>query len=108
MLEKKEKYNYSYKRWETIFNFSNDSIKLEVKCWTTQGGSMGFQHRCYVYLNDSFEVYKNKFFKVQYYNRTWEKYQYQSLLYHVFNCLEKDKIFEADQIKLFKEAIEKL
>lgn len=107
MLERKEFYDYNLKNWINVFTFSNENITLKIKCWIT-GGSVGFQHRAEVFINTSFmlEAYKNKFYKMQYYNRSWERYTFQSLLHHVIKSLEKDKILNNETAFQFKCAID--
>lgn len=108
MLSRFENYNYLRKQWEEHFILEDKSVKIDVICWSACGGRIGFQHRCYVYINNACEVYKNKFYKIQYYNRTWEKYRYQSLLRHVVSSLLKDKVINASQSDQFKKEIENL
>ena len=73
----------------TNFNFKLSSSKeVNIYCWSACGGSVGFQHRANVIINNT---WTNKFYKVQYYNRTWEHFQYESLLNHTAYMLEKEK-----------------
>ena len=70
-------------------------------CYTTNTRN-GFCHTCYCSNNG-----KNS--KVSYYNRTWESYDYQSVLYNAFEKLPKDvmEICKAwDKVKV-KEGQEK-
>lgn len=79
--------------------------KLLIHCWTSDG-RVGFQHRCNVYLNNHFNRYGDKFFKVQYYNRTWEKFHYQSLLEHVLRSLLKDKAITKEEYAEYHVLVE--
>lgn len=87
----------------TRFYFNDERVLIE--CWGAYGGKTGFQHRANVFLNGSFTPYKNKFYKVQYYNRTWEKYKFQSLLNHVLSSLLKDKAITQEEYEQFKNEV---
>lgn len=93
--------------YDMTFTFKDESgqEKLWVCCWCS-GGRVGFQHRANVYVNESPHRYKDKFFKVQYYNRTWERFRYQSLLRHVLSSLLKDKVITDEEYQKFKKEIE--
>lgn len=95
-MERKEFYGI------TTFLFKNASIM--VQCWSTDG-RVGFQHRAKVYFENYATPYKNKFYKVQYYNRTWEKYRFQSLLMHVLESLKNDKAITEEDYNQFKKEV---
>ena len=96
-------YNYA----STSFQFfDDDDLKFEIFSWVADGRT-GFQHRANVYFGGSFERYKNKFYKVQYYNRTWECFQYQTLLLHVLNDLLKDEKITREEFQELKDKIHK-
>lgn len=85
-----------------IFKFKLSSGKeLAIYCWGAYGGRVGFQHRCNVVLDGK---WLNKFFKFQYYNRTWECFRYESLLHHTINKLSLTKEEKDDA----KKQLEKL
>lgn len=95
----------------TRFYFLDENGKelLLIECWTGDSGRVGFQHRGVVFLNsDWLHVYKHKFYKVQYYNRTWEKYRYQSLVKHVLRNLLKDKTITQEEYNKYLKEVETL
>ena len=61
--------NYCNTRFYFLDENGNDFLLIE--CWSGLSGRVGFQHKANVFLNGSFRRYKDKFYKVQYYNRTW-------------------------------------
>lgn len=71
-----------------IYNKEINGVKFTFVCesWHTRGS---WGHKVSLYQNDSFFVGSAK---IRYYNRTWEKYQYQSTIKSViFNVIQAIK-----------------
>ena len=66
------------------YNF--DGYSFMVRGWET---SRAWCHECYLILNGYGEVARAK---CRYYNRSWEKYQYQSVMYQALENYEKDEL----------------
>lgn len=66
------------------YNFEGYSFM--VRGWET---SRAWGHECYLILNGYGEVARAK---CRYYNRTWEKYQYQSVMRQALEAYEKDEL----------------
>lgn len=82
----------SYKKYYETLNMKNADITLVAVCYT-QDTSYGFHHCCeYLTIikkdnNTTFELNKKVF--RQYYNRTWERYRFQSVILSALAKLEK-------------------
>lgn len=89
--------------YKTNFTFElSTGKKLSIYCWRACGGSVGFQHRCNVIINNE---WIDKFYKVQYYNRTWEYFQFESLLNHTARMLKNEKHITDDEMQELFEMI---
>ena len=55
--------------------------KFEFECFWKSNRS-GFVHEWDLYYNGSF--YPDQSYKIQYYNRTWERFEYESLIKNLF------------------------
>ena len=78
-----------------IFNFND---KVSVVC-ESQGTRYGFRHLAYLMINGN-EVDKAK---MCYYNRTWENFEFQSVLLELIH--KTDQLTEEEKTK-FKQEIE--
>lgn len=65
----------------------------------------GFKHYGDVYLNDSIYKCNNKELKICYINRTWEAYEYQSLLSYMIEYLKKNKLVNEVDYKELKNKV---
>lgn len=76
-----------------------------------QSTSYGFRHICTLGYNDTTECryIKNKIIgKATYYNRTWERFTYETVLRHGLETLLKDKdITKAEHEELYNILIER-
>lgn len=71
-----------------IYNKEINGVKFTLVCesWQTK---TAWGHKVSLYRNESFFVGSAK---IRYYNRTWEKYQYQSVIKSViYNAIEEIK-----------------
>lgn len=71
-----------------IYNKEINGVKFTFVCesWRTRNS---WGHEVTLYKNDTFKVGRAK---IRYYNRTWERYQYQSTIKRViFNAIEEKK-----------------
>lgn len=71
-----------------IYNKVIDGVKFTLVCetWNTPNS---WGHEVTLYRNNTFEVGRAK---MRYYNRTWESYQYQSVILRViFDVIERIK-----------------
>lgn len=71
-----------------IYNKEINGVKFTLVCefWQTRNS---WGHKVSLYRNESFFVGSAK---IRYYNRTWEKYQYQSTIKSViFNAIQEIK-----------------
>lgn len=71
-----------------IYNKEINGVKFTFVCefWRTRNS---WGHKVTLYKNDTFEVGR---VRIRYYNRTWERYQYQSAIKSViYNVLEDIK-----------------
>lgn len=71
-----------------IYNKVIDGVKFTLVCetWNTRNS---WGHKVTLYRNETFEVGRAK---IRYYNRTWESYQYQSVILNViFDVIERIK-----------------
>lgn len=71
-----------------IYNKEINGVKFTIVCesWQTRNS---WGHKVSLYRNESFFVGSAK---IRYYNRTWEKYQYQSTIKSViFNAIQEIK-----------------
>ena len=71
----------------TTFNFTTlNGGELTINCFIYET-QHNWGHRCHVYLNgaDWGE------YKITYYNRTWERFKFESLLYKVINSIYANK-----------------
>lgn len=71
-----------------IYNKEINGVKFTFVCesWRTRNS---WEHEVTLYKNDTFKVGRAK---IRYYNRTWERYQYQSTIKSViFNAIEEIK-----------------
>lgn len=75
--------------------------EIEVVC-DSERTRYGFRHLATLFIN-GIEREKDK---CCYYNRTWERYEYQSVLYNVINKAFKNKILTEEQKKICDEFIE--
>lgn len=75
--------------------------EIEVVCKSEKTRS-GFRHLATLF-KDGQEVQDGK---CVYYNRTWEKFEFQSVLYNVVEKAVKNKLLSEEEEKLCKEFIE--
>lgn len=71
-----------------IYNKEINGVKFTLVCesWKTRNS---WGHEATLYKNDTFKVGR---VKIRYYNRTWECYQYQSVIKSViYNAIEEIK-----------------
>lgn len=71
-----------------IYNKEINGVKFTLVCeyWQTK---TAWGHKVSLYRNESFFVGSAR---IRYYNRTWEKYQYQSIIKSViFNAMQEIK-----------------
>lgn len=71
-----------------IYNKEINGVKFTLVCesWNTHNS---WGHEVTLYKNDSIEIGRAK---IRYYNRTWERYQYQSVILSViFDTIERIK-----------------
>jgi hypothetical protein len=73
--------------------FEHEGDKYEVACNYTSN-KLGFKHSAYLYKNIHEKVCDGV--HIQYYNRTWERYTYESVISKV---LYKSNIFTDDEIR---------
>jgi len=78
----------------TTLNFTVGQLVFTFICYW-HGNRSGFKHET--------ELHSNGFYgtaSVQYYNRTWESYDYQSVIWKlVDNLLEREKTYLKDRFK---------
>jgi len=74
--------------------------KLTVEC-KMQYNKKGFKHVATLKLN-GYEVLTTR---TQYYNRTWESYQYESILRQLADRIEYKKILTKNELSLFRRFI---
>ena len=74
--------------------------KVHVKCWT-ENTSYGFRHLAE--LNDNYYVEERA--KATYYNRTWESYDYESVLKNLLERTIKSNTLSGYAIKKFKQMV---
>ena len=74
--------------------------KIEIVC-ESEKTRYGFRHLAYLIVNNN-EVAKGK---CCYYNRTWESYEFQSVMYQVIRVAEKSKVLSVEEIEFCKEYI---
>jgi len=75
--------------------------ELEVVC-TSEKTRSGFRHLATL-LRDGNEIQKGK---CTYLNRTWESYEFQSVLFNVMEKAVKNKLISEEEEKLCKEFID--
>lgn len=78
-----------YKNNKRRNHFVVDTKSLHIICATYDTRS-GFAHECTVFSNDG-ESWE---FHINYYNRTWESFDYESLLKRAASEISKDKAEE--------------
>ena len=66
----------------TIIKYTIDGKTFEFDC-TSYGNRSGFAHKVNCYNNGLFE------YRVQYYNRTWERFQFESAIYGIVGKMLK-------------------
>lgn len=73
----------AYKKYYKTFTMENELVRIDATCYT-QGTSYGFHHCCtdleVTLKNDDSIWQSDKPTFCPYYNRTWETYQFQSVL----------------------------
>lgn len=79
----------------------NKEIKIEAEHYETR---YSWGHKAWLYLNDKEIAYK----KITYYNRTWESYEFQTILFAIIRkagkALTAEQIAQADDyIRTFNE-----
>lgn len=74
--------------------------KIEIDC-QSKSNRKGFQHVATLKLN-GYEVLTTR---TQYYNRTWERYQYESILRQLADRIEYKKILTKNELSLFRRFI---
>ena len=74
--------------------------EIEVAC-SSEDTRYGFRHLATLFRKGK-EIAKGK---CCYYNRTWESYQFQSVLYNVVAQAEKQKVLTEQEIKICNEFI---
>lgn len=79
-----------------IYNKEINGVKFTLVCESWENRN-GWGHKVTLYRNDSVVVGT---YKVRYYNRTWERYQYQSAIKGVINNALSE--VEATLKELFK------
>ena len=91
------------------FNFNlKNGLGLNIYCHTTRRRT-GFQHRAEVQtIKDGTYNWIDKFYKLQYYDRTWECFTYESLLYHTISKLKEEHIISNDEYDELYSNIKKL
>ena len=75
--------------------------KIEVVC-QSEKTRYGFRHLATLCI-DGKEVEKDK---ACYYNRTWERFEFQSVLLHVVNKAEKNKIISSNEARICRKFAE--
>lgn len=90
------------------FIFESENASISINCYSKSNRN-GFKHYTdFILINigDSYvyplDAEGRKELKVQYYNRTWEMYQYQSLLLDVLTWLHKKNYICDDDYAKFK------
>lgn len=78
---------------------TTDGTKFEFICetWSTRSA---WGHECKLYEGDSYEPVSRA--RVRYYNRTWEAYQYQSVMMGAVYSLIRER--RADLVQAWKDA----
>lgn len=77
----------------------NKHIKIEAEYYETR---YSWGHKAYLFINGH-EVVDDK---ITYYNRTWESYQFQSILKSIINKAAKDKLISKRQAAVAKKLIQ--
>lgn len=72
-------------------NLETKNIKVTCVC-NYKSTRNGFKHYGDVYLNDSPYPCNDKEIKCTYINRTWERYEYQSLIHKMIRFLKDNKL----------------
>ena len=87
-----------------LVKLSTKNLKVECVC-NFKSTRNGFKHYGDVYLNDSLYKCNDKELKINYINRTWEAYEYQSLLFHMIEYLKKNKLVNKDDYEELRHKI---
>ena len=72
-----------------LFNLSTKNVKIICVCNYAKTRN-GFKHFGDVYLNDNPCKRNDKEIKCNYINRTWERFEYQSLLFKMIDFLKRN------------------
>lgn len=106
------KSEYLQKIIGTNFIFDTATKRICVHCYSKSNRN-GFKHYTdFISIDDDtkftypLDEKGRKEIKVQYYNRTWERFTFQSLLYSVLEWLHKNKYITDEEYKTFKNEIE--
>lgn len=81
-----------------LVKLSTKNLKIEAVC-NYKATKNGFKHYGDVYINDSLYKCNNKELKICYINRTWERFEYQSLLFKMLEFLKKNKLVNDEDYK---------
>lgn len=84
------------KQGESMTEFNIDD-NISIDCWTYET-RYSWGHKATLYISG----YPVKEFKIVYYNRTWEAYQFQSMLYHIADRALKAKLITEEQAKAIR------
>lgn len=80
------------------FEFEHNGDKYEIACNYTSNKE-GFKHSAYLYKNIHEKVCNGV--NTQYYNRTWERYPYESVISKI---LSKSKLFtDSERVALLEK-----
>lgn len=99
------------------FTFESATQEIYISCYSKSNRN-GFKHYTdFISITQNFADGSYKFIypleeegrkelKAQYYNRTWERYTFQSLLYQIIEWLRKNKYITDADATTFRSEIE--
>lgn len=92
----------SYKKYYKEFGLENNVIKLYAKCYS-QDTSYGFHHCCEkLIIVDKDTLLRTELTKkvfCQYLNRTWERYDFESVLLQALDKIKKSSNSDIKQAR---------